>query len=325
MHMRLKRQLPVVLLLVLSIGTVTALNKRQAIYDWLRLRDYQPAQAIAQLAQDTTMNDFTRRLFYVQHPVLNDRENFGKNCPNRGEKTIILGCYVTRRGIYLFDVQDPRLTGVEQVTAAHETLHAVYDRLSAAERNRVNAMTEQAYDQLKNNRIKNTVEAYRTAGDDVSNELHSILGTEVRDLPPELETYYKKYFTDRSKIVAFSESYESAFTSREKEAEAIQAQLERIESSLPAKRSAIDNMEESLNTQYNELEQQRSSVRDAAEFNAKVSSYNSQIASYKRLIDEYNRLVSEHNNLLVKYNAVALEENELIKAIDSRSSSVPSE
>lgn len=52
-------------------------------------------------------------------------------------------------------------------------------------------MTAAAYEKLDNTRIKNVIGLYRKANANVSNELHSILGTEVRNLPSDLEAYYK--------------------------------------------------------------------------------------------------------------------------------------
>jgi hypothetical protein len=313
------------LALIFFATSVTALIYRQSIYDWWRLRGYDPSSAIVQLATDTSMNDPTRRLFYVHHPQLEDRTTFNDSCPSRGEKTIILGCYITQHGIHLFDVQDPRLEGIEQVTAAHETLHAAYDRLNPSKREEVNAMLERAYEQVSSKRIRDTIESYRSAGDDMLNELHSILGTEVRELPPDLETYYSKYFLERSKIVAYSEKYEKEFTSRENEAKSILSRIEKIAAELQAKRAGIDSKEQDLSHQYDQLERERARTSDAADFNTRVAAYNNQVALYRQLVAEFNRLVEEHNSLLAKYNAVAVEENELIKAIDSRPSSIPSQ
>jgi hypothetical protein len=43
------------------------------------------------------------------------------------------------------------------------------------------------------------------------NELHSILGTQVAGLPPDLESYYARYFTDRTVIVALDASSSSTY------------------------------------------------------------------------------------------------------------------
>ena len=113
----------------LLVATALAWFMRQDIYDWYRLRGYQAPSQVAKLATETTMNSDSRRLFYVYRPQLNDRVAFNQNCTH-DEQTIVLGCYVSNVGIYLFDIHDPRLEGVEQVTAAHELLHAAYDRLN---------------------------------------------------------------------------------------------------------------------------------------------------------------------------------------------------
>lgn len=324
--MRSKRQIVSgALAFLLFAVVIVAILQRQSIFDWWRLRGYNPTVAIEQLASDTTMNQRAQRLFFVYHPELENRNSFNESCPERGEKTIILGCYISNRGIHLFDVNDSRLNGVEQVTAAHELLHAAYDRLSKTEREHVDALLDQAYAQTKNERIKNTVNAYQQAGDDVSNELHSIMGTEVRDLPVELETYYKKYFDDRKKIVAFSEGYENEFTSREDKVKSLLKQMEALEATLKDKKTQIDTLEQELATEFDQLERDRPSVQNPTAFNERVNAYNVKVARYRQLIADYNQLVNKHNGLLADYNAVAFEENELIKAIDSRASSIPSE
>lgn len=304
---------------------ILALLQRQAIFDWARLRNYQPPAAIAKLATDTTMNDTARNIFYVYHPSLVDRTQFSSHCPNQTEKTIVLGCYNSQTGIYLFDVTDERLAGVEEVTAAHETLHAVYERMNSKEKARMSAVLESAFKTVKDKRLIDTIESYRKAGADVNNELHSILGTEVRDLPVDLEKHYSKYFNDRKKIVGYSERYEKAFSDRKAQADSYLEQMEAIERQLPPLKREIDRMEAELSRSYNALEQDRNSTRDAAAFNARVAEYNRQVAAYSSRVNTYNQLVERHNQILNLYNAVANEGNELIKALDSRPTAVPSQ
>src|SRR5436190_8606187 len=107
----------------------------QKLYDWSRLRSYQPPPTVATLAVQDTMTEEAKHLFYVNHPELvGDVGTFRQNC-TVAEQTIVLGCYQSgETGIYVYDVKDPRLSGVEQVTAAHEMLHGAYERLSAKEK-----------------------------------------------------------------------------------------------------------------------------------------------------------------------------------------------
>jgi hypothetical protein len=154
MHLRRQTKIaPLLASIAFVLLVAFAWVKNQAIYDWLHLRNYQPSAAIAQLATDTTMNSATERLFYVYHPELQTKEVFNQSCSG-SEQTIVLGCYVSRQGIYLYNVTDERLKGVIQVTAAHETLHAAYERLSGSERKKVDAMTANAYAQVTDERVK---------------------------------------------------------------------------------------------------------------------------------------------------------------------------
>ena len=120
-------------LFTLSIlaAAVLAWSQRQAIYDWYQLRGYQPSNAVVKLATDTTMDDYARKVFYVNHPDIENKSEFSKNCP-QAEQTIVLGCYVGNQGIYILNVKESQLNGVEQVTAAHELLDAMYGRLNGS-------------------------------------------------------------------------------------------------------------------------------------------------------------------------------------------------
>src|SRR5438045_4204235 len=106
--------------------------ERQNVYDWWRLRNYVVPSNVAALADDTTMDPLARKIFYVAHPALQERDTFRANC-TVDEKTIVLGCYRSGIGIFVYDVNDPRLNGILQVTAAHEMLHAAYERLNTKE------------------------------------------------------------------------------------------------------------------------------------------------------------------------------------------------
>ncbi|HSX44773.1 MAG TPA: hypothetical protein VLF39_01515 [Candidatus Saccharimonadales bacterium] len=306
----------VLLWLLLAVGWW----QHQAIFDWLRLYNYQPSVQVTELATDTTMNSRARHLFYVYHPLIENKDQFSDSC-TQNEQTIVLGCYVNRRGIYIYNVADSRLNGVLQVTAAHEMLHAAYDRLSPADKSHVDGLILKAYTSVTDQRIRDTIADYKKAGADTTNELHSILGTEVSNLPPELENYYKRYFDDRAKIVKYSQQYEQAFTERQKAVKDYDFQINTLKKN-------IDQLENSLSQQLNNLNSQRQQMQrllndknyqayNAAvgPFNDLVTKYNHDVAAVRALIDQYNVLVRERNNL-------ALEENQLIKAIDSRPDTV---
>lgn len=308
--------------LILVISGWLIFANRYDIYDWYRLSSYDPPSEIVALADQTTMTEYGRRLFYVNRPELNDKSTFQQKCAI-DEATIVLGCYISGEGIYLYTVNDDRLEGVHQVTAAHEMLHAAYGRLSGSEKERIDALTNSVFESLTNERIKKTIANYRDRDSSVvSNELHSILATEVSDLPSELDEYYSKYFKDRSVVVNYSSQYEGAFEERRNIVEEYDAQLNSLKLS-------IDNKQSELNSKAAQIQADRAELdallaaNNVSAYNSKVPSFNAKVRSYNSLVSEVRSLIDQYNNVIKLRNAVAIEENELLEAIDSRPDTLP--
>lgn len=300
--------------LVLAAGIFTY---RQDIKDWLVLRNYNPTQGIEELANNTTMTDRGRHLFYVAQPELSSRDVFWQKC-SIPEETIILGCFTGGNRIYIFEVTDQRLDGVQEVTAAHEMLHVAYQRFDEQERQRIDQLTRQVFDGLSNDRIDKNINAYRERDSkQVPNELHSILGTEVLDLPPQLEKHYAKYFYNRAAVVEMTTDYLAAFNERKQ-------QIAEYDRSLEGLRSRIDNnlsLIEGLRRDIDLSRQRLDSLREGGqieEYNRAVPGHNNLVKAYNDLVSQTQNLIDQHNSLLENRNQLVLEERELIEAIDSR-------
>lgn len=288
--------------------------KRYDLYDRWRLYSYTPPATIVGLADSTKMSDYGRRLFYVNRPDIQDKNSFATSCGSQ-EKTIVLGCYISGKGIYLLTVTDTRLDGVEQVTAAHEMLHAAYDRLSSKEKTQVNAWLQAAFARTTDQRIKDTIEQYRQSGADLDNELHSILGTEDGDLGSDLEQYYKKYFLDRTAVVAYSARYEAVFTERKQQITAYDQQLTQLEQQYKSSISDLDGQQAALTAERQRLNALLSSGQRAS-YNAGVGPYNAQVRAYNAAVAKSNAIVAEYKATLAKRNATAEETQQLIKSLD---------
>lgn len=320
--MRLKRLFAPILVLIILASPIVAAANAQSIDDWWKLRNYIPPASIVQLATQDTMNSYTRHLFYLNHPqLINNAATFRSPgyCPEN-LNTIVLGCYHQgQNGIFIYQVSDPQLAGVVQVTAAHEVLHAVYARLSSSARNQLNSELESYYKNgLTDSRVIDEVKLYQqTEPNDVYDEMSCTFGTEIPNLPAPLENYYKQYFTNRAVITNFAQSYQSEFTSRQDQASLLSTQMSAL-------LSKIDNEEGQLNAELNQINSDRARLdsersdgqiatynSDVASFNSEVNSYNAGIASLKTDITSYNQLVSQ-------YNAIAQELATLEKSIDTR-------
>jgi hypothetical protein len=292
----------------------------QDIFDWYKLRDYDAPAVVSQLATQDTMTDYGRKVFYVNHPSALDKPSFVNHCPagSKSEQTIVLGCYHGfQNGIYLLNVDDPRLNGVEQVTAAHEMLHAAYDRLSSKERDRVDAMLLNYYTtSLTDHRILATIDAYKKSEpNDLVNEMHSIFATEISTLPPQLEQYYSQYFTNRAQVAGFAATYQAEFTSRQNIVTADDARLATMKTQIDQLTDDIRSKQANISSQRSILNGLRSS--DVEAYNAAVPGYNSLVNAYNSEIDQLRSLINQYNQLVNERNAVALEADQLTRELSS--------
>lgn len=316
----LRKTWPYIVLVLLLATNIAVWLQRDHITDWWQLRNYTPASNVASLATDSTMTPYATKLFYVNHPSLETKEAFNKHCSETTEETAVLGCYHgNRQGIYIYAVQDKRLAGVRQVTAAHEMLHQAYDRLGSGERERVNSLLLDFYNSsLTDEAIKNKIDSYKKhEGAILVNEMHSIFGSEVRQLSSELEMYYAQYFSDRGKLVGFSEQYQGEFNRRKELVAQYDAQLADLKRQIATNKISLETKMRLLKAKEAEIEQditardQSAYATDVQEYNATVGTYNEQLVATRKLIDQ-------HNNIVTLRNDIAVQEQELQQALDSR-------
>ena len=308
------------LLLILVVGGGVVAWRRNAIIDWALLRAYTPPAAIAQLADETTMTALGKHWFYLDRPELDGKTAFNEHCgslQSSGEGSAVLGCFTgNRRGIYLYNVTDPRLSGVIEVTAAHEMLHQAYTRLSSQDRTKVDAMLLNFSKQLTDQTVKDQLAAYhKSEPGELVNEMNSLFGTEIANLPAPLEKYYARYFVDRAKVVAFNAQYQAVFTAQIKQIDDYDAQLATLKKTIDAEQADLQSSLQTLQLQKAQLDamDQGSAAYRAAvvAYNARVNAYNSELIAAKQHIEEYNQIVDTRN-------AIAVQERELESSLNSQ-------
>lgn len=287
-------------ILLLATALFIFIN-RQAFIDQVTVWRYQPSPAIASITERTELSGKGTFLFYASQPELLDRDRFNGACRSAAtEQTAVLGCYVANT-IYLFDIENDKLDGIKEVTAAHEMLHAAYVRLPEAEKNRVNTLLEKQSQSLGEDqaRIDALMAEYaKTEPGERFNELHSILGSEIRSLSPELETYYSQYFSDRSAVVALAERYLSVF-------EELKNQQEGLVVEINALADQIDNLGAAYRRNLQVLES------DIRSFNARASSGTMTRDQYDA---ERAELVSRQATLRSEYDMI----QELIASYETK-------
>lgn len=257
--------------------------------------------------------------FRATQPEVAEAETFNQDCPRQEPGSPILGCYNEGR-IYIYDISNDQLDGIEEVTAAHEMLHAVWERMSSSEQQRVGSLLRAAYGKLADPDLKERMDYYaRTEPGEFENELHSIIGTEVPTVGSELEQYYAQYFTDRQKILELHAKYDTVFKSFYARSEALYAEL-----------NALAKSVESRTTQYNTDIAQLSADIDA--FNARANNggftsaaqFNSEraalVARSNQLEsdrDVINAEISSYNTKYEEYQSLSVQIEALNSSIDS--------
>jgi hypothetical protein len=283
------------------------------LVDQIRVWNYEPLPRVLELANQTSMTDRGRRLLYVADPSIEPRDRMKSSCPQLDSKSI-LGCYQSRNSqekIIIQDVVDQRLRGVMEVTAAHEMLHAAYQRLSNQDRSEVDEHLQRVFETTDNVAIKKLLKQYPATA--IKTELHSILGTELRQLDPFLEEYYSRYFVDRSMVVALAEQYQSTFADIEQREGDIDRQLQELKAKIATAEITLKEADAQLKANQQSLE--ALSNTDVESYNQQVPNFNAEVNEYNAQVADLRALVDRHNRLVAAYNKTAQEGRSLVEAI----------
>lgn len=321
---KLRSFLRLLLALFLVAAAVALWQNRVYVQDVLLVRQYEPSAEITAIAERASMSDVGTFYFYASHPTMQAASEFNQRCTRREPSSAILGCYVNRQ-IYLFRIDNPELDGMEEVTAAHEMLHAAWDRMSDSDRNRVGSLLEQAYQANVTDKLEERMAYYeRTQPGERINELHSILGTEILTLSDELEAHYERYFMDRRAVVGLYDAYQQVFTELEQRAAELSNTIDTLSNDINESITEYNRSSDELNQAIEALNQ-RAVTLDRTDFNA-VLLFNQdrevllgQVAALESQRERINQSIAEHNAKLEEYNEIVVRSNQLMSSIDSLS------
>ena len=286
-----------------------AANPRQ-VSDAIIVHRFDPPARISALADAADMSERGRFVFYASVPEFVPAESFDLFC-SRDEPGIgILGCFTFAEArIYLYDITDAQLEPFEIVVAAHEMLHAAWDRLSTAEQRALEAPLEAAFAELgPDHELVDRIASYE-AFDPSSRipELYAILGTEIAPLASELELHYAEYFDDRTVVVTIWQQIQAIFIELETELERLGAEIEVLAAQIDAELAATEAeavvLEADITafnaraerpggyTSQSAFERDRDALRD------RQTALNARIVANNAVIETYNGLVAEFREL----------------------------
>ena len=322
--------LSVLLTVALFAAGAWVLLHRQYVVDQLTVWQYEPTADIVSLADNSGMAEDGRFYFFASTPkLIANQKTYNSSCPRQEEGSAILGCYVSGK-IYVYDVPDERLAGVPPVTAAHEMLHAVYERMSEGERKTVNDLLEAEYQKLlgaEDAKFRERMEYYaRTEPGARDNELHSIIGTEIDNISSELEAHYAQYFDNRDKVVTLHDSYNNQFVALEQDSTSLRSQLERLSEEINTMTNQYNADIEALNADIETFNSQAASGAFSTEgsFNAARANLVTQIDTLEQTRQDIDARHVEYEQKRVAYNKTVDESNSLSRSLDSTLAPAPS-
>lgn len=296
--------------------------------DWVRASQFTPTKQLAGVAARIDFSDRGQQIFYATAPAIQEKVDFNKSCTSTERTVAILGCYYLDR-IYLYNINNAELDGTLEVTAAHEMLHAAYHRLNYFERRRVDAMVSAEYEKVKNQpEISQTMQYYKTAEPGAElDELHSIIGTTLANLPSELERYYAQYFDDRAAVVALNAKYNEVFSELNAQADELQKKIDSEGQALKADtasyqigltqlnfdiKSFNDRADAGAFRTQSEFTTARAALeRRVAELDAQRTALNARVDAYNAAIEALNKLAVHANQLNESMNGVEEAPNEV--------------
>lgn len=312
-----------VVVALIAVATLLYMN-RQTFQDHFAAQDFDPSPRISEVTSSLALTDVGERIFFATHPSIEGRETFNTRCERSDHDSggHLLGCYSDDR-IHLFEVDDDRLTGVVEVTAAHELLHAAHARLSQSERERLSKRLRDVYEELivADPTLEERMSVYSSlSAARFANELHSVLGTEVADLPDWLENHYATWFADRASIVELFDSYHEVFASLQRQAESLQERLESLRAGIEDESSQYTASVEQFNADWASFRARN----DAFEFSDEPDEFYRLLDAFeqRRTVLEDWRVsleerVEEHERLRLELEELGELSSELNEKIDS--------
>lgn len=339
-HLRAFLKSAVLFIVILSIGFLY--TKRASLFDGYMSSTFNESSEIRSVVDDTKMTEYASKIFYASTPKMVGASDFRDACGENEERTATLGCYryddscnivvqyVYSTGcvrVYIFRVENTKLTGINQVTGAHEMLHAAYARLDSDTKTELIKLLDQKADSLQDDeRFTKRMSSYDDiSGNDRYSELHSILGTEVSDLGNELDDHYAKYFQDRQAVVDLYHSYADQFFQMDEAASDLAESLKQQASDINGRIDTHNKSSSELSVDIEDFNRRAESgyfgsqgefLLLRAELMQRVDDSNSERDKIQQAIDDYEKDLSTYNSLVTNLQ-------KLNNSIDSSLTTVP--
>jgi hypothetical protein len=270
---------------------------------------------VAAIAAATGMSEEGELVYRASTPEIEDDDTFNEHCAIEGGA--VLGCYYAGN-VYVYAVTDERLAGTVEVTAAHEMLHAAYERLSPEERERVDTLVEQAIAEIpEDDPVFDDLELYAPAQH--ADEWHSRLATEFADLSPELEEHFARYFDDRAKVVELHVQATALFNELRAQIEALVEEIDALDPVLDRRIAKYEAAIDDFNADVDSFNARAAngSFSSQQQFDQERAALVSRGAALDREGDALDDEIDRYNGLVEELTALDADYADLYSALDS--------
>lgn len=311
---------------ILVVALITALGlgfyfNRQIIFDLISANTYSPTSEISAIESKIRLTDGAKTVFHASRPSLEDRKEFNDHCNSHDTEISVLGCYAGGK-IYLYDIKSDELNGVVESTAAHELLHAEWERMTPSEKADVSSAINSVYnDSRYHDALAEDLSTYDET--ERLEELHSRIGTEIADLPDVLEKHYAKYFENQDLIVDFYNNYITPFRELSDELDSISDELKKLDQEIENETNSYRQRAEQLSGRIDEFNNCASTTgcfTSETTFYARRNELVSEQVAVDNLYEGLNNKIKQYNALVAEYNENVLRSETLEQVINSNKS-----
>lgn len=282
---------------------------------------YHPSDAMSEIRESLELTPKGSRIFNATLPELKEKEEFNQICRDEESENAILGCYRGDR-VYVYNIVDEELPGIREVTAAHELLHAVYHRMSVDEKREIRDSLLAVY-QKNQDVLGEEIDIY--TDDKKEEELYVRVGTEIKDLPDELERHFAGIFKNQDKIAGFYQGYITIFREIEQKLSELLNLAQELDANIASKTAQYEVDVASLNAEiaeFNTCAKTPDCFKSTKTFDTRRSELLSKSEGLAALYEEISGMVTEYNNLVTEYNENLLHGQALNMTINSASAAV---
>lgn len=291
------------------------------VQDFWKGIGYEPSEKMSLIQESLGLTGSGERIFKAVKPALEDRDNFNSHCETHDADVSLLGCY-TGGQIYVYEIQNEELKLANNVTTAHELLHATWQRMNEKEQAKITEWLEE----IKANKAEWLEEELASYPEEEKlEEIYTRAGTKLRDLPADLEKHYAKYFKDRQKIVDYYEQYQAPFEKLKSELDELEKQIAAENETIKAKRAEYEKQADDLSAQidrFNRCAESAGCFGSDAEFARQRNGLLADQKALEELRTATNSKIDENNAKIEQYNKLQESLGELNNAMNSHTEKI---